>query len=274
MRIIMLALILTCLLMAGPLPDTSGAGPVNDGLRLRLVITATQVGKHDVLVGIVNASGKEVTLISEQPVYREHCTYSGYLESEVSFEAYPKVGFPLAQTAVDTSCEPPKCVLQAGEQVVARWQSTDPWLKRDMMSRNNTSPCFPTDGVYGVRARFIAKKANGTKVLLTSAEQQVQIGAVANAPKHATGIVRDVDEKKNLVLLGIGGIHGVEKGDEYYIRIGYAAKWHLTVNRVFDKGSECRVETIVWNEKFNPTPPRFPVVGHEAKLVPVKDRCK
>jgi len=245
-------------------------GPENDGLRLRLVVD-TKVEKgadvHAVRLDLLNVGRQPVTLVAQWPYEQDTGDYAQFLASEVAFVTFPEVVPDSAQTAGGERHSPqPEYKIAPGGVLSVSWESRGRRLKEK--DYYNTTPYFPTRGLFGVRARIIVVTKDGKQVLLTSNPVQVAVGASRAMPKWATGRVVSVRPEKKTAMIDLGTNQKIEKGDVFTIRYGLQASWRLTITQVRSWCAEGTVETV---HHAGRDTPRFPGEQSVATLVPPSD---
>ncbi len=224
--------------------DLPEPGPENGGLRLRLSIITSRQDTNDVYsvrLGIINVSSEPVILVG-QPGYERHAKdYATFLKSIVSFVTFPEILPPLGQTAgIEPKSAPPKTTIKPQEEFVVRWRSSGRRLKRQ--DYLNTTPCFPSEGLYGVRAKVVIRTEEGREILLFSNQQRVCVGGSVELPKHATARITRTDVKNNAVIIDLGTHHKIQVGDRFHVSGGHMGYyWELTVSSTSAWVSEAAV---------------------------------
>ncbi|MGA2621365.1 MAG: hypothetical protein ABSF26_27385 [Thermoguttaceae bacterium] len=260
-------------LLLGPAPwargDQTTAGPENAGLRLRLSIETMNenaAAGWKVHLDLLNVGKTPVVLVGDWPYEENTGDYTAFLRSAVSFLTYPEVEPESAQTAGQCRKSPqPEQEIKPGTALVVEWQTKGRCLKSNSSEAVNTTPYFPTAGLYGVRARIVVVTKEKHRVLLTSNEQQVAVGGSLRMPKYATGRIVTADPEKKTISIDRGTDHKIAKGDVFTIRWGLQASWRFRVTEVGTWFAKGPVETVRRDER--PDVPRFPEVNWAATLV-------
>jgi len=255
----------------GPL-DLS-AGPENHGLRLKLTISTQRVvgnDTHSVWLDLINVGTQPITLVAQWPYEQLRGDYAEFLKSAVTFLTFPEVQPPGAQTGGTARTSPqPRHVIKPGQTLTAAWIAHGPRLKPEhCFDYHNTTPEFPTDGLYSVRAKITVLTADGQRILLTSNEQPVPVGGSTRTPKYSTARVVASDPNRKTCRIDLGSDHGLEPGDVFSIRYGLLASWRLRLSKVQDQGAEGLVEDSCRAEGRDVPAPAFPERGFVATLVP------
>lgn len=222
------------------------AGPENHGLRMQLSITtASESGKdaYTVRLDLMNTGQVPVVLVANWPYEQDKGDYAEFLKSEVMLISHPEVLAETAQTGGEWRISPqPEYEIKPGARLTVEWSSTDRRLKPK--NYPNTSPYFPTDGLYGIRAKFLAVTKDGKRILLTSNEQPVPVGGSVEMPKYATARIIRVDPEKKTAAINLGSDQRIEKNDKFSLRYGTLGCWHLTITEVDEGLARGTVETI------------------------------
>ncbi|MHC4742393.1 MAG: hypothetical protein ACYS8Z_10800 [Planctomycetota bacterium] len=186
---------------------------------------------YTVRVRIVNTSNEPITLIGFAPYEGKLNTYAEWLRAEVIFMTFPELIPPSAQTAgMERTSPHPKTAIDVGKEFAVSWKSSGRYLKTDYYY--NTTPYFPSDGLYGVRARITLRTAKGEEIHLYSNEQAVSVGGTVALPKHGLAYVVQRDEEKREVVLSLGSRHRIAKGDRFHIMGRFPSGWMMTVTEV------------------------------------------
>lgn len=276
LRLPLLAALFLCTPIApAALKPSGGAGPENHRLRLKLTISTARrdgIDTHAVRLDLFNVGKQSVTLVGKWPYEHLPADYAEFLKSEVAFLTFPEVHPSGAQTAGAMRTSPqPRCEIKSGETLSVTWTAHGPRLKpEDVFDRANTTPHFPSDGLYGVRAQFTAITATGERILLTSNDQPVPIGGSTHMPKYATAHIIAADPANKTARINLGSDHGLEKGDVFFTRYSLAAGWRLTLTQVDPASAEGTVEQT--HHTGGPGIPAFPKESWLATLEPDRGR--
>jgi hypothetical protein len=148
----------------------------------------------------------------------------------------------------------PTTTIGPGKKLAVSWESQGRYLKTSHYY--NTTPYFPSDGLYGVRARIKVRAARGKEIYLYSNEQAVSVGGTVALPKHGVAYVIRRDEEKREVLLSLGSRHRIVKGDRFHIMGRFPSGWLMTVTEV--DTSMCRASVAIRGEAkdMEPLPPK------------------
>lgn len=265
-------------MLLGPTPwargDQTAAGPENAGLRLRLSIETLKEGTApdwNVRLELLNVRKAPVVLVGQWPYEEDTGDYAAFLRSTVSLLSYPEVEPESAQTAGRSRESPqPQQEIKPGASLVVQWQAKGRCLKANLSEAINTAPSFPSDGLYGVRAKIVVVTKDKHRVLLTSNEQQVAVGGSRQMPKYAVARIVSADAAQKAVTIDVGADHKIAEGDVFSIRWGLQASWRLRVAEVGPWYAEGPVETV--HRADGPDVPRFPQVNWGAALVPPNGR--
>ena len=246
-------------------------GAVNQGLRLRLSVTTTVekgIDVHSVRLNLLNVGAAPIILVAHWPYEENKGDYAEFFKSEVGFLSFPEVVPESAQTAGSVRTSPqPEQEIGPGGSLTVGWTAKGCCLKEK--DHQNTTPCFPSDGLYGVRARIIVVTKDGKRVLLVSNEQPVVVGGSLQIPKYATGRVVSGQPDKKAVTIDLGSDQKIEKGDQFMIRWGLEAAWRVTVTEVGTWFCEGAVEVLHHSGRETPL---FPETVSIATRIPGKVR--
>jgi hypothetical protein len=266
-------IVLTCLFMSqftyGTSPDDIIAGPENQGLRMKLQIKKADGEKADVYkvsISLINVGATSVILVAQWDDEREKGDYGEFLKKQVSLTSFPEVRVDSAQTAPQERTSPqPTLVIKPGDSVSVEWISAPRRLKPE--GYYNTIPtAFPSDGLYSIRARFLAVSKGGKRILLYSNDYQLAVGGSTKLPKFAVAPIVQCDPANGKVLLGLGSDQQIEPNDKYRTTFFPFASWEILITEVGDTTSTGLVKTLARDSRENV--PVFPKVGWSAVLVP------
>lgn len=249
------------------------AGPENHGLRMRLLISNAEEGSPDVYrvhIDLLNV-GKEPVVLAARWVYEEEQgDYLDFLKKEISFVSFPEVMLDSAQTGGSWRKSPqPECEIEPGKSLQVEWVSAPRRLKPQ--GYYNTTPTFPSNGLYGVRAQLLAMSKDGQRILLTSNEQQISVGGSTKMPKHAVAHIIECDPENKKVRLDLGSDHRIELNDKFDTIYFPIARWVITIVEVQDTTSTGSVEGILRDAPVDANVPTFPQKGRVAKLLRSKN---
>jgi hypothetical protein len=251
---ISIAVCCCCLLLLTPAVTRSGAdppplgpGPESGGLRLRFAVTpnppATGQEGYDVRLDLLNVSDHDITLRANWRRQENDGNLNAYLEASTSIETYPPIAPWIGQVQEGRRISPqPERVLQPGEVLSLRWQTTGRQLKNGVSDPNAVqNPQFPTPGLYSVHATLVAHTPQGP-VRLRSNEQLVPVGGGREMPKHTYGQLGEVDAAAKTATVNLGSLHKIKPGDQFRIRTGMLDFWKLTITHVNSEFSSGRLE--------------------------------
>ena len=238
-------------------PEMQGFGPEVDGLRMGLDITnqyTDNINTYHVRIRIRNTSDQPTTLVGYAPYEGKINNYAEWLQAEVSFSTYPEIIPPSAQTCGAFRTSPnPQTTIDPGKEFTASWSSQGRYLKPD--DYYNTTPCFTSDGLFGIRAHIHLLTDGKKEIVLYSNDQAVSVGGSVALPKYGVATVIQRDEKKNEVLLSLGSRHRISKGDQFHIMDRFPYGWMMTVTEV--DPTTCRASIRISGDpkKMEPLPP-------------------
>lgn len=219
------------------------AGPEQGGLRLRLTVSPVRHGSNEsytVRAELINVATNPLTVSALWAFDGDKGDFKDYFEAALSIETDPKIVLFAAQVVMDHRTTPqPTMVIPANGTVSLEWKSSGRRLKNKLTRPTEVmNPYFPTEGLFSVRAEFkVAVSGLDQPVLLRSNEQLVPIGGSSRAPKASSARVIATAPEKNQATLDRGALNGVEAGDKFLVRTGFADFWLLTVTSVEDRWS-------------------------------------
>ena len=159
-------------------PEIQGFGPEVDGLRMGLDITTQRSHNTDtyqVRIRIRNTSDQPILLTGHAPYEGKLMNYTEWLKAEICFLTYPELIPPSAQTAGIARTSPnPQTTIAPGKEFTVSWTSQGRYLKTEHYY--NTTPYFPSDGLYGVRGRIGLRTDKEKVIQLYSNECAVSVG--------------------------------------------------------------------------------------------------
>lgn len=240
-------------------------GPEVDGLRMGLRITTRNIkgeDAYDVRIRILNTGSRPVTLVGPAAYEGKDNNYAEWLKAEMCFITFPELLPPSAQTIGAMRESPnPQTTIRPGEEFTVSWSSQGRHLKSE--DYYNTTPYFPSDGLYGVRARVLLGTKEGQEILLHSNEQAMCVGGSVALPKYGVAQVLRRDEEKQQVVLSLGSRHRIAKGDRFRVPGRFPSGWMLTVTEVNISSSRATAErTGPHKNDMEPLPPE----GGKAQL--------
>jgi hypothetical protein len=253
----MIIVVLSLGMQSRSVVESSLLGPEVSGLRMGLrIITRNVEGKdiYDVRVCIRNTSSRPITLVGRAWYEGKPNNYAEWLKAEACFVTFPEILPPSAQTAGRTRTSPnPQTTISPGEEFTVSWSSHGRYLKCE--DYYNTTPYFPSDGLYGVRARISLQTSEGKEIPLYSNEEPVSVGGSVALPKHGVAYVVHRDEEKQQVILSLGSHHRIVKGDQFHIMGRFPSGWMLTVTEVYPHSSLATVKRTGDDKDMEPLPP-------------------
>lgn len=246
------------------------SGPENQGLRMQLQIDHTEDANNSdiykVSVSFHNVTHEDITLVAQWDDEREKGNYGEFVKKETIFEAFPRVAIQSAQTVMPpkrTSPQPTMTV-KASESISLAWLTSPRQLKPK--GYYNTIPVpFPSDGLYSIRAKFIAISTENKRILLYSNYCQLSVGHSNVLPKFAMASIIQSDPNENKVLLPLGSDQKIQVGDKFITRYFPFANWEITISEVYTSTAVGIVKIISRAEEKNV--PTFPKIGWSAELV-------
>lgn len=277
-RIIFLCLIvLMCLFMSQFTYGTSStdiiAGPENQGLRMKLRINNADISKPDIYkvsINLINVGTTPVSLIAQSTPWEEkdeNGDYSEFVKKHLIFTSFPKVCVDSAQTmgSMKKISSQPTLVIKPGESMFVEWVSAYRRLKPE--GYYNTTPvAFPSDGLYNIRAEFIAVSKEGKRILLYSNDCQLAVGGSTKLPKFSVARIVRCDPVNGTVLLDLGADHQIKPDDKFRTSYFPYASWEIVITEVKDTVSIGLVKTVA-RDPSGENVPVFPEEGWSADLV-------
>jgi hypothetical protein len=224
-------LLLSLGMKSHPNRHLSTLGPKVKALRLGLDIHTYSNNDKDsymVKIRIVNTGSKPVTLVGKAPYDSKSESYAEWLKTKICFLTFPELLPPSAQTEGFEQISPiPATTLSAGEKFTVTWKAEGRYLKSEHYY--NTTPYFPSEGLYSVRAKVVVHTDKGQDILLYSNEQAVSIGGSVALGKHGLAYVTHSDVQKQQVVLNLGSHHRIARADVFHVSAGSFSGWMLTV---------------------------------------------
>ncbi|MBN2138153.1 MAG: hypothetical protein JW720_10115 [Sedimentisphaerales bacterium] len=237
------------------LADPPPLGPEFAGLRLGLQIDTEYIDGtdfYDVRLRIHNTTATPITLVA---AHNARQTYAEWLKAEVCFSTFPEVLPPSAQTAIRWQEAPdPTTTIQPGKEFSVAWKSYGRYLKTE--DYHNNTPCFPSDGLYSIRAKITLHTDTQEQITLHSNEQAISLGGSVAMPKRAVAYVAHLDDENRRVLLTAGANHRIVEGDRFFILGRFPNGWMMTVTQVQPDLSYAAVELIGPDKEVSPLPPQ------------------
>jgi hypothetical protein len=269
-RVLLFTPLVLAVLISRALGELPEPGPVESGLRLRLVVKARPTGGkegYEVRVDLVNGSAQPVLLRAHHWRSERHDGgFKEFVEAAVSIESYPEIEPWLGQVVAPLrgAITEPEYTLKPGEALSLNWRTSGRHLK-NMVSNPLLvqNPEFTQDGLHSVHATIVLV-AGSRLVRLLSNEQLVPIGGSQKMPKSTYGPLWSADEPTRTALLGLGALHKINSGDTSLIRSGIIGlTWTLTITNV-------EPDHAVGTLKPSQTDPlpSFPGRGSHAALIP------
>jgi hypothetical protein len=252
-------LLLLLAMKSNPNQDINTLGPEVKGLRMGLDIQASSKNGKDsytVRIRIVNTGSSPITLVGKAPYDSKSESYAQWLKEEMCFLTFPELLPPSAQTEGFERMSPnPQTTLSAGEKFTVSWKAEGRYLKSEHYY--NTTPYFPSEGLYSVRAKVIVHTDKAEDILLYSNEQVVPVGGSIALGKHGLAYVTHIDEEKQQVVLSLGSHHRIAKGDVFRVPGSSFSGWMLTVVEVRSFSSLATVEKSgPHKDTLEPLPPK------------------
>ena len=243
-------------------------GPENQGLRMNLHIENVDGNQPDVYkVGIrlANVGSTPIVLAAQWDYEEEKGDYREFLKRGVELTSFPEVKVESAQTAGSIRTSPqPTFEIKPGDSVAVEWVSAHRHLKPK--GYYNTTPAeFLSDGLYSIRAKFLANSKNGNRILLYSNDCQLSVGKSTAMPKFAMARIIQADPTKGTVLITLGSDQKVEPNDRFECIFFPYAVWEILITEVNPNSSTGSVKTIAREPQENV--PAFPRVSDVATLL-------
>jgi hypothetical protein len=256
----------------GASPPDIAWGPENQGLRMNLHIENADSNQPDVYkVGIrlANVGSTPIVLAAQWHYEEEKGDYREFLKQGVELTSFPEVKVESAQTAGTIRTSPqPTFEIKPGDSVAVEWVTAPRRLKPQ--GYYNTTPTFPSDGLYSIRAKFLAISKQGSRILLYSNDCQFAVGKSTAMPKFAMARIIQADPAKEKVMLNLGSDQKIEPNDRFECIFFPYAVWEILVTEVKLNSSTGSVKTIAREPQENV--PAFPRVGDVATLLPAGSR--
>jgi len=244
-------------------------GPENQGLRMNLRIEnadADQADVYKVVIKLVNVGKAPIELIAQWDEEEEKGDYSEFLKRSVQLTSFPEIRVYSAQTIAGTkrTSPQPSLKIKPGDTTAFEWITAKRLLKPQ--GYYNTFPDqFPCDGLYSIRANFLASSKQGNRILLYSNECQLAVGKSTAMPKFAMALIIQADAEKKTVLLGLGSDQKIEPNDRFECGVFPFVSWDVLITEVKDNISTGSVKTRARNPQGNV--PDFPKEGMMATLI-------
>lgn len=266
------ALVLLCRAEAADKANVT-AGPVNGGLRLRLVIQKRgdmTPNSRTIRLELVNVGREPLSLVGEWE-YEQPGDFAAYLRHAIEFTTFPEVAIDTASTSGEERTSPqPKHQLKPAASLAVQWHERGPVLKipdDNYADHFNTAPTLPSAGMYLIRAHVTLVTEDGRRLLLASNEQPVIYGEDKTLPKYALGRIVSANAENKTATIDLGSDHQIEQGDEFDLQNpdekGIA--WRLTIDRIGTGWSEGAVKPAKGDAA---DPEAFPQPKWQARLVP------
>lgn len=183
-------------------------GPENSGLRLRLVLD-NYFGRHMMRMEILNATDESVKIVAKAKVRAD---IKQILKDQVDFIVTPELQCPPYQISVGPDVKVPNVygTIKPQEPFVVYFDDFG-WFDFP----NPADYCFPSDGLYHIRAKVVLNLEDGGSVTLESNEQELAMGGSRLAPKP--GVVGvEYDHPRDLFILRAGRAQRIQVGDKFY----------------------------------------------------------
>jgi hypothetical protein len=243
-----LLLCFACKNASGVMPSDIVWGPENGGLRMNLHIENTDANQTDVykvVVRLVNIGKTPVVLTAQWKEEEEKGDYREFLKKEVGFTSFPESPIDTAQTMERPKRKSPQPTLEIkpGNSAVFEWTTAPRHLKPK--GYYNTSPIFPCDGLYSIRAKFLAATKQDTHIFLYSNDCQLTVGKSMAMPKFAIARIIQADAEKGTVLLDLGSDQKIEPGDRFESIGLQQLPWSILITEVNDTVSTGSFKTLL-----------------------------
>lgn len=248
-------------------------GPENQGLRMNLHIENADSNQPDVYkVGIrlANVGPTPVVLVAQWYYDEEKGDYREFLKQGVELTSFPEVKVESAQTAGNIRTSPqPTLEIKPGDSVAVEWVTAPRHLKPK--GYYNTTPAeFPSDGLYSIRAKFLANSKQDSRILLYSNDCRLSVGKSTAMPKFAMARIIQADPAKETVVLALGSDQKIEPNDRFECGIFPYVYWDILITEVKHNSSTGSVKISSREPRENV--PTFPEVGSVATLLPAGHR--
>jgi hypothetical protein len=253
-------------------------GPENQGLRMNLNIQSADKNQPDVykvVIKLINVGKESIVLIAKWDFEEDKGDYNEFFKTNVVLTSFPEVRVHSAQTMAQTKRHSPQPTLEIKPGKVASFE----WItaKRLLKPKDfyNTLPdIFPNDGLYGIRARFLANTKQGNRILLYSEEFLLPVGKSSSLPKFAIARIVQSNPDQNTVLLDVGSDQKIEPNDVFEYVYFPAASWEIRIMEVNDTVSTGLVKLKGRDPQASGSVPAFPPAGGFVSLVPVSRLCR
>lgn len=238
-------------------------GSENQGLRMNLRIEdagSNQEDVYKVVIQMANAGTTSIELTSQWEEEKDKGDYGEYLKKAVVLSSFPDAPLFHAQTLASAGRTSPQPTLEIkpGDSVTFEWVTAPRRLKPE--GYYNTTPKFSSDGLYSIRAKFLAKSKHGNRILLYSNDCQLAVGGSTAMPKFSVARIIDSDAEKRTVILNLGSDQKIEVNDRF--KSGTLMLWEVVITEVEDTISTGSVVKTVNEDKLY-----FPKAGSVAVLV-------
>jgi hypothetical protein len=238
-------------------------GPENQGLRMNLRIEnadSNQADVYKVVIQLVNVGTTSIELTAQWEEEKDKGDYREYLKKAVVLSSFPEAPPASAQTAGGTERTSPQPTLEIkpSDSVTFEWVTAPRRLKPD--GYYNTTPEFSSNGLYSIRAEFLAKSKQGNRILLYSNDCQLAAGGSTAMPKFSVARIIESDPARRKVLLNLGSDQKIEINDRF--KCGSFGRWDVLVTEVEDTISTGSVKINYGDASV------FPKTGNVATLVP------
>jgi hypothetical protein len=263
-----LAVLLFCFafqLTCGASPQDTVWGPENQGLRMNLHIEnadGNQVDVYKVEIRLANVSTKPIILVVPRETEADVSDYGEFFKKDVVFTSFPEVIMDIGQTLERISSQP-TLEIKAGDSVTFQWVTA----QRRLKPLGYMTPLFPSDGLYSIKARFLAVSKQGSRIFLYSNDCQLAIGGSTALPKFAVARIIQSDPNEGTVLLNLGSDQKIEQNDRFRCHFGKGTSWVIIITEVKPAISTGSVTKHGISQK-NATV--FPKVGMTVALFPVE----
>lgn len=249
-------------------------GPENQGLRMNLRIENAEANQPDVYkveIRLTNVGTTPTVLAAQWYEEEEKGDYREFLKKQIELTSFPEAPPSTAQTAMRSERTSPQPTLEIkpGSTVIVEWVTAHRYLKPQ--GCYNTAPTLPTDGLYSIRARFLATSKQGNRILLYSNDCQLAVGGSTAMPKFPIARIIQSDASEGKVTLDIGSDQKIEPNDRFKCGIFPYIYWDILITEVKETVCTGSVKITSMTTE-NVKVPTFPEVGIKAVLVSAKGR--
>jgi hypothetical protein len=162
-------------------------GPENGGLRMNLQVVPAESNQPDiykVTIRIANVGKSPTILVAKWEGDHQKGDYRQYIKESVFLESFPEIRYSYSQTwETQRTLPQPTIEVKPGDFVAAEWIT----VRMSLVPQGDKLRImdFPSNGLYGIRARFHATLEKGGSIPLYSNDCQLAVGGSTAVPKTA-----------------------------------------------------------------------------------------